>query len=320
MRFGRGALADVPELLGEGYVLLTTPRALAVAPAVGAGAARVHMVGPGLVDELAGALRDEVRGPLLVALGGGRVIDVAKSLAQADPPTRVAAVPTTLSGAEMTAIHRPAPGTPADAPMVRPAIVISDPALSASQDRESLVASALNALGHAAEAPLTPRASPVPTLAALEAARLIAKALDDAEPDREALALAALLGGYAIDASGYGLHHVLSQTLVRFAGVAHGPANAVMLPHTLRALARRFPSGIARLGDALGGDAAEVAARMGAAAGWRSLADLGVPYGRLPELAERAAERPQLDLTPPRPDPGELLDVYRAAFAAVPAS
>ena len=51
-------------------------------------------------------LRPEITGELLVALGGGRVIDVAKALAAADPPRRVAAIPTTLSGAEMTAVHR----------------------------------------------------------------------------------------------------------------------------------------------------------------------------------------------------------------------
>ena len=34
VRFGRGAVADAGGLLGEGYVLLTTDRALAAAPAL----------------------------------------------------------------------------------------------------------------------------------------------------------------------------------------------------------------------------------------------------------------------------------------------
>ena len=46
------------------------------------------------------------------------MIDVAKALAAADPPRRVAALPTTLSGAEMTAIHRHAAGVPLDAPQL----------------------------------------------------------------------------------------------------------------------------------------------------------------------------------------------------------
>ena len=65
-----------------------------------------------------------------------------------------------------------------------------------------------------------------------------------------------------IDSTGYGLHHVLSQTLVRLAGAGHGPANAVLLCHTIGALAWRFPERIEALGVALEGDPADVAARM----------------------------------------------------------
>src|SRR5204862_397341 len=76
-------------------------------------------------------------------------------------------------------------------------------------------------------------------------------------------ALSALLSGYVIDATGYGLHHVASQTLVRYAGIGHGPANAAMLPHTLVALARRTG---ARL-DGFGIDAVAVATDLARRAG-----------------------------------------------------
>src|SRR5579884_2890607 len=131
--FGRGRLAEVETLVAPGYVLLTTPRAAASASRVVDRAAGVHHVPPGRVDELAGELRPQVQGELLVALGGGRVIDTAKALAACDPPRRVAAIPTTLSGAEMTPIHRHAAGVSATTPRVRPAIVLNDPALCASQ-------------------------------------------------------------------------------------------------------------------------------------------------------------------------------------------
>src|SRR3954470_22495660 len=268
IRFGRGALADAPALLGDGYTLLTTGRAAAAAPGVVAAAGRVLDVGPGRVDDLAGALLDELDdAPLTVALGGGRVIDVAKALAAARPPREVAAIPTTLSAAEMTRGHRRAKGTPQDAPGVRPAIVLNDPALSASQADPDLAASAANALAHALEGPLTPRSSPVPELAAGEAARLIAGAWVGAEPDRDALALGALLSGYVIDSTGYGIHHIASQTLVRVAGIGHGPANAEMLPHTLGALRRRTPDELEALAVALGADPADVAADLARRAG-----------------------------------------------------
>ena len=43
------------------------------------------------------------------------------------------AVPTTLSGAEMTRVHRHAAGVDESTPRVRCAVVVFDPALAASQ-------------------------------------------------------------------------------------------------------------------------------------------------------------------------------------------
>ena len=314
IRFGRGAIADAPELLGEGYTLLTTPRAATTAPAVVQRAAAVHEVARGQVDAVAGALLDAVDGELLVALGGGRVVDVAKALAAARPGRRAAAIPTTLSAAEMTAGHRHAAGVPADTPRVRAAIVLNDPDLSASQPPGDLAASAANSLGHAVEAPLTPLASPVPTMAAHEAARLIARAFRAGEPDREALALAALLSGYAVGAAWYGLHHVMSQTLVRVGGSGHGPANAAMLPHTTVALRRRFPDRLAALDAAAGEPVEALARRLAGLAGADRIAGLGVDRERLEDCARAAAERRELQLTPPPAEFDELRALYTEAW------
>jgi alcohol dehydrogenase class IV len=312
IRFGRGAVAGAGELLGEGFCLLTTPRAEAAAPELVAAASSVHHVGPGPVDELAGGLRDRVSGTLLVALGGGRVIDVVKALAAAaGPRVRAAAVPTTLSAAEMTGIHRHAAGVDPSTPRVRPAIVINDPALSASQPPAQLAASAANSLGHAVEGPTTDAASPVPALAGREAVRLIAAAYADGAdnaPDherRDALALAALLAGYTIDQTGYGLHHVLAQTLVRVAGAGHGPANAAMLPHTLTALRRRNAGLV---------DAQALAGRLAELAGARRLRDIGVPEDRLEACVAAAVERAELRKTPPTAEAAEINDLYRRAW------
>jgi alcohol dehydrogenase class IV len=315
IRFGAGALADAVETLGgEGYALLTTERAAEMAPAVVEGGGAVHMVGAGRVDELAGDLLGAVARERIVALGGGRVIDTAKALAAASGGSQVAmAVPTTLSGAEMTRIHRRAAGADQRAPTVRPRVVVNDPALSASQPVPELAASALNALSHAAEGPCTPMANPVATLAAHDGARLVARSLS-AEPDRAGLALGALLCGYVIDSTGYGLHHVLSQTLVRLAGASHGGANAVLLGHTLGALAWRFPERMDALGVALGGDPADIAARMCELTGATRLRDIGVDGDALGDYATAAAERPELDLTPPRADRAELLALYEGAW------
>ncbi|HVP01292.1 MAG TPA: iron-containing alcohol dehydrogenase [Solirubrobacteraceae bacterium] len=317
IRFGRGALADAPGLLGEGYTLLTTERARASAPQLADAAGAVVLVARGRVDELAGDLlaAGPPRAPL-VALGGGRVIDVAKALAAAaGAGAVVAAVPTTLSAAEMTWVHRHARGVDPSTPRVRPRIVLNDPALSASQPPAELAASAANALGHAIEGSLTAVATPVPTLAARDAARRLALALPAAgEPDRDELALAALLSGYAIDANWYGLHHVMSQTLVRAAGIGHGPANAAMLPVTSAALRRRSPEGFALLDAQLDEPAEDVARRFARLAGTVRLRDLGVAQEALDACAQSASQRAELALTPPPAGPRELGELYREAW------
>jgi alcohol dehydrogenase class IV len=310
--FGRGMLERAVELLGgPGYTLLTTERAAASAPGVAQGAAATHIVDPGLVEEIAGGLREHVTGDRLVALGGGRVIDVTKSLASA-AGTRAMAVPTTLSGAEMTGSHR----VIADRPRVRPAVVVCDPALAASQPEPELAASALNALGHAFEAPCTVRANPVSTLAAHDAARRIHDAFagHPGDPDRDALALGALLAGYALDSTGIGLHHVLSQTLVRVAGVGHGAANAALLPHTIGALAWRAPEAHAALAVALGDDPARAASRVAARTGTTRLGELGVDESTLAAAADVAARRDELEQTPPRAEAPEIRAIFEAAL------
>jgi alcohol dehydrogenase class IV len=315
--FGRGQLSEARELLAEPFTLLTTERAAAAAPRLVELAGAVHHVGLGRVDELAAELRPRVAGSLLVALGGGRVIDTAKALAAADPPRRVAAIPTTLSGAEMTAVHRHAAGVAPEAPRVRPAIVLNDPELCASQPAEDLAQSAGNALGHAIEGPATTLTNPVARLAARAAARLIAEGFGTSgldEAARDALALGALLAGYAIGSAGYGLHHVMSQTLARFGGVSHGAANTIMLPHTVRALARRVPGWNAELERGLGVDPAELAGRLRERSGLRGLREAGVSEDALERCAEQASQRAELAMTPPAAELAELRELYRAAY------
>jgi alcohol dehydrogenase class IV len=308
IRFGRGVAADAVDALGgPGYLLLTTPRLQDTLPRVMEAAGAVHHVPGGLVPELAAAALAPARGhDRIVALGGGRVVDTAKAVAAAHG-VRAMAIPTTLSGAEMTRGHRHAAGVAEDTPRVRCAVVVYDPALAASQPEDELAASALNALGHAVEGPCTIAANPVATLAARDATVRLIGGFAGPEPDRDQLALGALLAGYTIDSTGFGLHHVMAQTLVRCELASHGQANAVMLPHTARALARRFPG---RLDERVAEDAARLCGLTGAT----RLRDLGVAQGDLDACAEVAAARRELANTPPAAEVDELRAIYGAAW------
>jgi maleylacetate reductase len=123
--------------------------------------------------------------------------------------------------------------------------------LSASQPPDQLAASSANALGHAANALVSARSTPLARAVARDAIARQTRAWSASEPDSEELALAALLAGWAVDRSGLGPHHALSQTAVRIGSLGHAEANAALLPHTLRVLRDRA-SELARLSADLG--------------------------------------------------------------------
>jgi alcohol dehydrogenase class IV len=296
-----GPLGPAP--FDEPYLLLTTERA-ALAELTAA-ATEVVYVPPGRVDEISAELlahHSFASDVLLVALGGGRVVDTTKALAGA-VGARCAAIPTTLSGAEMTGFHRTPAGVEG-ARLVRPALVLADPELMASAPPETLAATAMNALAHAMEALYTPLANPVSSMAALRAAELLAT------DDRESLALGAVLAGYASGSTGIAVHHAICQTLVREAGTPHAETNAVMLPHSARMMEGRAPEALRAFREAVPTDLDALAARCG----HTRLSSLGVEEQQLPGVAETVAAHPYTANTPNPPGPEELLAVLGQAF------
>ncbi|MEX2106320.1 MAG: iron-containing alcohol dehydrogenase [Solirubrobacterales bacterium] len=329
-----GALAQAVGLLGEhgvdSFDLLSTPRALAGAPELAAAASSVRTVPPGAVPSLAATLLAELavcldgrdkpatrQGRGLVALGGGRVIDVAKAVASVTGAP-VTAIPTTMSGAEMTAIHRlPAGAEGRVRGMVRPALVIADPEAMTSQSEPALRASSMNALAHGADSLYTPLANPVSAMTALRGAELIATSLDrpPAERDRGDLALGSLLCGYAIDSAGFGLHHVACQTLVRICGTPHAETNAAVLPATAAFLCRQAPKSFSELAVALGTDPAGLPARIRELGGNPAgLGALGADRAKLDEAIEAILARPELTTVPSPPSHEELAELLAAAW------
>ena len=180
IRFGRRALADAPGLIAgqglDGYVLLSTERALADAP--------VEIVEAASRDPPC-SRRSGARGGRLGARWrggtsaggprGGRVVDAAKAIGAADG-VAVAAVPTTLAGSSFTPFHRMPAGVEGYG-STRPVLAVCDPGLMGSGPMPGLAATAMNALAHATEALYAPGANPVSEAAALRAAELFAGGL-----------------------------------------------------------------------------------------------------------------------------------------------
>lgn len=328
--FGRSSLASLPAFLRasqmEDYALLTTDRALdqfssiAIGGAdVATGAQRRLIVGPGGVADLAAALKDEVGELPVVAVGGGRVIDTAKAIASVSG-AKVAAIPTTLSGAPMTGAHRLPAGHTGAARTVRPAIVIAQPELMASQPAALRTGSAMNALSHAVESLFAEGGSAVPRLAAARAVGLIFRSLVgdelDEGPRRLRLSLGALEAGYAIGATGYALHHVVCQSIVRVGEVAHAPTYGVMLPYTLEFYKLRDDLTWSLISEEMGvPDPSMAIARICAAAGNpTTLTDLGVAPERVDSIIAAASERRELALTPGGAGPEEIRSLIESAL------
>jgi len=313
--FGDGALDSAEDLIGDDYDLLTTPRAARAGAAIVDRAACVVHVPAGAVDEVAGRLLDTVGRRRLVALGGGRVIDTAKAVAAAKALSGPVAIPTTLSGAEMTGVHRHARGVPDATPRSRASVVINDPALSASQPPEQLAASAANALGHAITALTSSRSTPIARAVAHDAVRCLVRGCA-AEPDRPQVALGSLLAGWAVDRSGLGPHHALSQTAVRIASLEHAQANAVLLPHTIRALRSRVPDVFDALDDELGTALEDVARELVRRASVVGLGAIELDDTTLARMTQVAARRPELARVPEPMARQEIREIYLASISS----
>jgi alcohol dehydrogenase class IV len=316
VRFGEGALAEAAQTLAtngwDEYELLSTPRALEGAPAeLVERASAVHQVPPGKVADVSAEIFDDVGDDRLVALGGGRVIDAAKAIA-AVREGETAAIPTTLSGAELTGIHRFPEGRTGPR-LNRPILAIADPTAMTSLPDQPLRATALNSLGHGADALFGPVANPFSTLSGLHGIELIVAALDQAEGDRDrvALALGSLFCAHAIDGAGLTIHHAVCQELVRRLGIPHAETNAAMLPHTMAAMREREPAAIEALARALGTDLDGLEARVAELGGGpRRLGDLDPDRSHLDSALDAIMGRLEAVMRDPlsREELAELVD------------
>lgn len=273
----------------------------------------------------------ELRPHIVVAVGGGSVLDFAKAIAalatqphnapardylegvgrglalEAAPLPLVACPTTAGTGSEVTknAVISSRAGrfkkSLRDARMV-PTIALVDPDGQAGAPRVVCVGSGLDALTQNVEAYVSRRATPMTDALALRgikaaSAGLNALVRDDDTGAREPLALAALLSGLALANGGLGAAHGVAQALGIY-GVPHGLACAVALPWVLAHNARSGAIPAPRLReivDALiGGEERTYEAGQTAIAHvWKTTRALGVP--RLADLANRYADLPPLD-------------------------
>ncbi len=221
------------------------------------------------IDGAAQAARD-FGATIVVGLGGGSALDVAKLAAGVATAVRpaadyalecdpfddtvlpVIAVPTTAgTGAEMTQsmVYSLADGAKVwcDAGNLRPRLALLDPQLTTGLPVGLTAATGADALVHAIESITSRRTKPETHAPALEAIRLIRAWLPVAvrEPDdleaRGAMQLAAGLAGLAIDSGGTAVAHAMGHALGVLGHLHHGRAVAVSLRAALEGNAAAWP-------------------------------------------------------------------------------
>ena len=278
IRFGRGTAKDAgPVALGfGGSVLLvhgaSTDRARWLLDDLEGQGARVRMIacpGEPTLDALEAARATLRADPpdVVVALGGGAVVDLAKALAAVLPGTRPAldhlevvgrglpleaaplplvALPTTAgTGAEVT--RNAVIGVPSEAvkvslrdPRMYPDVAIVDSALMEGAPKPVVLAAGLDAVTQVIEPFVCTRANPMTDALARSAVptglRALKAVVEGGGPgDWDAMAWTSLAGGLALANAGLGAVHGLAGVIGGVTGAPHGAICGALLPPVLAA-------------------------------------------------------------------------------------
>ena len=347
------------------FVITTKPTLFLCAPlidalqAAGIAATLWHaLVGEPTIAEFADALAaaQACRADAVVGLGGGSAMDVAKLVAAlADGKQRIedvigtdlvqgralwlGCVPTTAgTGSEVTPIAILAD----EAEDLKKGVVSAylvpdaaylDPALTVSMPPAVTAATGLDALTHCIEAYANRFAHPLVDTYALAGIALIAAHIERACRDgndleaRSAMMRASLYGGLCLGPVNTAAVHALAYPLGGEFHIAHGVANALLLPHVLRFNIATAPERYADIARALGvpcsGDPAadalagveRVIALADACGIKRRLSDFGIERAAIPRMAAAAMTVTRLlDRNPRTLTEADTRAIYEAAW------
>jgi alcohol dehydrogenase class IV len=317
-----------------------------------------NLAGEPTIAEFAQALKAarDCGADAVVGLGGGSAMDVAKLVAAlADGRQRIedvigtdlvsgrtlwlACIPTTAgTGSEVTPIAILADEAEdlkkgvVSAHLVPDAAYL-DPALTVSMPAAVTAATGLDALTHCIEAYANRFAHPLVDTYALAGIALIAANIERACTDggdlsaRSAMMRASLYGGLCLGPVNTAAVHALAYPLGGEFHIAHGVANALLLPHVLRfniaAAPKRYAEIARALGaDCTGDDAADalagverVIALADACGIQRRLSDFGIARDAIPRMATAAMTVTRLLERNPRPlTEADTRAIYEAAW------
>jgi alcohol dehydrogenase len=309
MAFGAGCLTAAAEWIAaqtpRAVLVITSPQPVAGLAEPLVAALRASGITVAVWDEIAkephvddlarglAAARD-ARASLIVGLGGGSAMDVAKLVAAlldgrqqigevfgigklASRSTPMVCIPTTSgTGSEVSPIaivQDSADGMKKGviSPYLVPDAAFVDPQLTIGMPPAVTAATGIDALTHCIEAYANRQAHPVVDTWALEGIRRIGRSLGTAYANgadieaRSDVALGSLYGGLCLGPVNTAAVHALAYPLGSDFGVAHGVSNAVLLGEVLEfnlpAATQRYAEVARALGANEEGSATDIAAR-----------------------------------------------------------
>jgi alcohol dehydrogenase class IV len=301
---------------------------------------------------------------VIVALGGGSPMDAAKAIGvkathegdiieytrrggrqvqDITPP--LITIPTTSgTGSEVTRFSV-LTNTEEKIKMVvaSPAIIsdvaIVDPAMTKSMPPSITAFTGMDALTHAIESYISNKATTLTETLAITAIELIGSNLRQAVANgenmnaRSNMAQACMFAGLAFGNSSVGTVHAVAHALGGFFNIAHGVANALMLPHVMQYNLIACPSKFEDIATALG-ENVEGFSEMEAA--WKSveavemlaedigipknLKDIGADPSRLEDLVRESEQQGAYPLSPRVPTREATRKMFEDAFNGLCAS
>ncbi len=217
-----------------------------------------------VVDEAADILRQS-GADVVVAVGGGSPIDTAKAMCMLqthegsvrdylfggtkqveNPILPLICIPTTAgTGSEMTAAsvitnNQEQTKVSVTHENLIPKMALIDPSLHVGMPPFITATTGMDALTHAIESYVSLNAEPISDAMGIAAIRMIGENLRIAVSDgsnleaRTNMALASTIAGAAFLNGGLGVVHGIAQTIGAVAHVAHGTANALLLPYCMQ--------------------------------------------------------------------------------------
>jgi alcohol dehydrogenase class IV len=292
---------------------------------------------------------------VLVGLGGGSSLDVAKGAAivitnggkiedyvgigrvpKRGIPTIL--VPTTSgTGSEATQYAIFTVGNMKQGvidPNLYANVAIIDPELTLSMPPRITAATGMDALCHGIETYTSLAATPISDLIAKECITLVSRSLRNAVFNgkdveaRSEMSLGSFYGGLCLTNASVTAVHALSFPLGADYHIAHGEANAVMLPYVMRfnclGNMKRFAEIAARMGEKVESLSLREAAERSAYAVETLMKDIRVPYKlrdlkipreAIPSMAERALTVQRLLINNPRVIAlKDIIEIYEQAY------